>query len=364
MTEIIVIAPRDGAQEIGGRLWEVLRYALEGHSWQLLGTKEEVESYLEKKTDAIRPVLFALSLGESGINLEYVRILRYLREHPTALEGFVGGVLADGKSDLYTKSAARELVFTANCAGCTFVGRPLVEGTRTLSNFSIVARNMDTDLATAYKKSAAILVKEILEFERPVSDRPNLLVLHASSHKNSNTFAIWNAVKERLGDFTITEIGLRNGTLSDCSGCPYKMCLHFGENESCFYGGVMVEAVYPAVKKADAILMLCPNYNDAISANLTAFINRLTALFRTTRFYDKALFAIVVSGYSGSDIVAEQLVAALNMNKTFYLPGRFAMMETANDPGSAMKLPEIDGRIEAFAGRIRSTLQTVKKEVY
>lgn len=56
--------------------------------------------------------------------------------------------------------------------------------------------------------------------------------------------------------------------------------------------------------------MLCPNYNDALSANLTAFINRLTSLFRTTRFYDKALFAVVVSGYSGSDIVAEQLIAA------------------------------------------------------
>ena len=52
----------------------------------------------------------------------------------------------------------------------------------------------------------------------------------------------------------------------------------------CFYGGAMVENIYPAVKWADAILLLCPNYNDALSANMTAFINRLTALFRTTRF--------------------------------------------------------------------------------
>ena len=55
--------------------------------------------------------------------------------------------------------------------------------------------------------------------------------------------------------------------------------------------------------------MLCPNYNDALSANLTAFVNRLTALFRQTRFYDKALFAIVVSGYSGGDILARQLIS-------------------------------------------------------
>lgn len=104
------------------------------------------------------------------------------------------------------------------------------------------------------------------------------------------------------------------------------------------------------------------NYNDALSANMTAFINRLTALFRTTRFYDKALFGIIVSGYSGSDIVAEQLIAALNMNKTFYLPGNFAMMETANKAGTAMKLPGIEARIEKFAANITKTLKKEEME--
>ena len=89
------------------------------------------------------------------------------------------------------------------------------------------------------------------------------------------------------------------------------MCLHFGERGKCFYGGPIVESVYPGIQWADGILLLCPNYNDALSANLTAFINRLTALFRTTRFYDKALFAIIVSGYSGSDLIAGQLITAL-----------------------------------------------------
>ena len=103
-------------------------------------------------------------------------------------------------------------------------------------------------------------------------------------------------------------------------------------------------------------MMRCPNYNDALSANLTAFINRLTALFRQTRFYDKALFSIVVSGYSGGDIVARQLIAGLNMNKSFFLPGRFSMLETANDPGEALALPGIAERLDEFAARIRNTL--------
>ena len=118
----------------------------------------------------------------------------------------------------------------------------------------------------------------------------------------------------------------------------------------------MAEEVYPAVREADALVMLCANYNDALAANLTAFINRLTALFRQVRFYDKALFAVVVSGYSGSDIVAEQLIAALNMNKTFYLPPRFALLETANNAGQALTLDGIEERISAFADNIRKTL--------
>ena len=119
----------------------------------------------------------------------------------------------------------------------------------------------------------------------------------------------------------------------------------------------MQDDVYPAVKWADGILLLSPNYNDALSANITAFINRLTALFRTTRFYDKAMFAIIVSGYSGSDLIAGQLVTALNMNKTFYLPGNFCMMETGNNPGTAMQSEGVMERICDFAKKIEDTLQ-------
>ena len=54
----------------------------------------------------------------------------------------------------------------------------------------------------------------------------------------------------------------------------------------------MQEAVYPAVRRADGLILMCPNYSGALSANLSAFISRLTALFRQTRFYEKAVFAL------------------------------------------------------------------------
>ena len=394
-----VIYPQEGPAGLSERLHKVLKEALSGVKCVILTTAEETGKYFREAgppEGRFRPVLFVIALGMDGVNLEYMRLLRLLREDRSLLTGCAGGVITDGESDLYTKAVSRELVFTANRAGCAFVGRPLVEGTRTLSNFSVVAQILSTDEETAYRRSAAELVKEILAFsrrggaagshflgsggsvhtgaaeaaradgssaaaekERPKKPpRRKLLVLHASIRKTSNTLAIWNRTEEYLKDapLEIRTISLQNGTLYDCAGCPYHTCLHYGEQGSCFYGGIMAEEVYPAVREADALVMLCANYNDALAANLTAFINRLTALFRQVRFYDKALFAVVVSGYSGSDIVAEQLIAALNMNKTFYLPPRFALLETANNAGQALTLPGIEERIRGFAENIRRTL--------
>lgn len=362
--KLLVIELRGGGLLENKRLTGVVEYALSSIPHETVYTAEEFERYLEEKRSAkaeeehIKYLMFVLDLGENGINPEYYRLLGFLRakRDKKLLDGFTAGLIADSSSELYTKYTAKELVFAANGAGCAFVGRPLVEGTKTLSNFTVTARNMETDCLTAYQESARRLAAGLVEFHRQRCESPELLVLHASSHATSNTFDLWSQVKNRLEGIRVTEIGLRNGALADCSGCPFRMCLHYGEKGSCFYGGVMVEDVYPAVKRAAAILMLCPNYNDALSANLTAFINRLTALFRTTSFQEKALFAIVVSGYSGGDVVAGQLIAALNMNKSFYLPGCFAMLETANDAGTALKLPGIAQRTNAFAARLTDAL--------
>ncbi|MBR5268221.1 MAG: flavodoxin family protein [Lachnospiraceae bacterium] len=305
-----------------------------------------------------KKIIFAIPLGKNGVNRGYYEVLAWLRTGKQVLEGSVAGFLIDADSELFTKAAARELAVAANEAGCAFPGRPLVEGTESLDNYIVQAANMNTDKMGAYIKSARILAEQLLEFCWEKREHPHLLVLHASNHKTSNTMQIWNEVRAKIEDqIEIREVNLRNGTLEDCAGCPFKMCLHFGERGQCFYGGAIQDEVYPGVKWADGILMLCPNYNDALSANMTAFINRLTALFRTQRFYDKAMFAIIVSGYSGSDLIAGQLVTALNMNKTFYMPGNFCMMETGNAPGSAMQSEGIHERINSFASQIISTLK-------
>ena len=100
------------------------------------------------------------------------------------------------------------------------------------------------------------------------------------------------------------------------------------------------------------MVLICPNYNDSVSANIMAFINRLTALFRTNDFSSKKVFALVVSGYSGGDLVAQQILGAMNMNKNFELPAGFALMETANDPGTIVKIDNIEYKAADFAKNI------------
>ena len=339
---LTVVCPGDTASE---RYALTLEHALRGHPARV---RPRMDGSLENQR-----VLFAVPLDESGVNHGYYDLLAYLRTHPGCLDGSVGGVLVDGPGDLYTKAVGRELVLSASRAGCAFPGRPLVEATGDLRNFTVQAKNAGCSSEEAYRLAAADLTDRVLGFAPPKRHQPKLLVLHASNHRTSNTLALWSRCRERLGKVCeITEIGLRNGTLEDCAGCPYTMCLHFGEKGGCFYGGVMVQEVYPAIREADAVVLLCPNYNDALSANLTAAINRLTALYRTTPFTDKAVFAIVVSGYSGGDIVARQVVSALNMNKGFWLPPNFCLLETANDAGTAVELPGIEERLSEFTENI------------
>ena len=299
-----------------------------------------------------RRLLFAVALDPSGCNLAYYGMLQALRGCDTLLRGSVAGVIVTGVGEFYTKDVARDMVFAANQAGCAFLGRPLVEATGSLRNFRTQAQIGGTDEVTAFHAALAELIARLDAWEKPAPIR-NVLALHASQRATSNTLALWELVKAGLpADMEVREICLRNGTMADCNGCSYTACLHFGEQGGCFYGGPMVDEVYPAVRRCDALVMLCANYNDALAANLTACVNRLTALFRQTRMYDKRLFGLIVSGYSGGDLLARQLISALNMNKSFYLPPRFSLLETANERGSLVKLPGIEAQAAAFARHI------------
>lgn len=353
--KLYIIKPRCGEPARTERLDTVLADALrvpevKDFSIVHVGCAEEMPQEL------CGAVLFVISLGVSGVNLEYYALLKYIRLHPHLFDGCTGALIVDGAGEFYTKSVSRELVLAANMAGCAFIGRPLVEGTGTLFNYNVQAKIRGTDQLTAYRDSARELVQRLLASQIPDQPSPEkskrFLALHAGNATTSNTLGLWHLVREHLGDTVSQEISLRDGEVWDCRGCSYETCHHLGEEGKCFYGGVITRDVYPALQSCTGLVMICPNYNDAVGANLTAFINRMTAIFNVRRFYETDLYAVIVSGYSGSDIVAQQLISSLCMNKSFHLPPRFAMMETANDPRSIYSLPGIEERAERFAGHL------------
>ena len=300
-----------------------------------------------------RRVLFAVSVEPFGMNEQTVRLLTRIRQETDCLKGSFGAMLIDAEGELYSKQLAHMLMLSCNQAGCRFMGRPLVEATGSLHNLDIQSKRLGLDNLNTYYTLAKNLVHRLRDFAPKRIRKPKLLMLHASNRQTSNTIALGEAVCSRLQDkISIRELSLRNGAVLDCNGCSYQVCSHFAEQGSCFYGGAMVAEVYPAVLESDLLMILCPNYNDAVGANILAFINRLTSLTVNNLLEGKLLYSIVVSGYSGSDLVAQQLLGALSLNKAFSLPPRCCLMETANDPGAALRLPGIEQRINAFAASI------------
>ena len=91
-------------------------------------------------------------------------------------------------------------------------------------------------------------------------------------------------------------------------------------------------------------------------ANIVATINRLNALFRDTKFYDKKIFSVIVSPYTGGDALAKQLISSMNMNKTFELPPNFSIMATANESRPIYKVPGINSKAKKFAEHITKNI--------
>lgn len=299
-------------------------------------------------------ILFAVELNTIGVSNTMNDIFESLYDIGNdSLLNSEGALLVTSISNLFSKTFAQSIVFLANNLGCSFVGRPLVEATFNLDNIKAMKKIYDMPLEDICLKQCETLKNRFLyKTKKPSHSPKKLLVLHSSKKSISNTLSLWDMVKPELKQVEIVEINVGIGDIEDCKGCPYTTCKYFGSQSKCFYGGIVVEEVYPAILECDSLLLISPNYNDMVTANLVASINRLTALYRKTKFYDKQLFSIIVSGYSGSDGIAKQLISSLNMNKTFRLPPYFALMETANDLGSILEVPDIKIKSKAFAENI------------
>ncbi len=349
MNELIVLMPG----EISERLQKMLEYSTKGYDLNIVSTCDEMKDL------KCRKILFVAELGDTGINIELFKMLEKISlSGNDFMENSFGSVLINSGSELFSRDIARKIILYANLAGCMFPGRPLSEATGSLKNFNTQKKRApNLTLEEICLEDSRNVVERLMNFKINKLSDPKILVLHASNYRTSNTLSLWKMVKSNLSDYDINEIHIENGSVRDCKGCPYKACKHYSQSSNCFYGGIMVEEVYPAIINSDILIMLCPNYNDSISANLSAAINRLTALFRKVKFYDKYIYSIIVSGFSGSDIIAQQLISSLNINKTFMLPPKFALMETANDFGEIENVEDIREKAAEFAENIKKCVE-------
>lgn len=333
-------------------LKRMIDFATENIDYTTLDTFDHIPDLKSKK------VIFAVELPITGmsnnLNKFFINLFERGRD---SLKGSEAIVLIHSNYQLFTKTAAQNIIFLSNLLGCRFPGRPLVEATGNLDNFNALVNiyNLPND-EICFKLCRELGNRFINDTILPI-ENPKITVIHSSNWNTSNTLLLWQMVKKHLKYENILEINVGNGNIVDCAGCPYTTCKHFGQQSKCFYGGIIVEEVYPAIFESDAVIFICPNYNDMISANLVAVINRLTALFRKIKFYDKTLFSIIVSGYSGGDALAKQLISSLNINKTFRLPPYFSLMATANDKGTIKKVPNIEEKAREFAKNIMDEIK-------
>lgn len=328
----------------------MIEYSTKGTECEVLKSFETIDNLHNRK------ILFVIELGDTGINIELCKMLEKIKlSGKSFMRNSVASILINSNNELHTRDVARKTILYCNMAGCTFPGRPLCEAAGTLRNFKTQQKLFpNLTLEEICLNDSKNTVEKLINFKPVELTKPKILVLHASNYKTSNTLSLWQKVKENLEGCSINEIHIENGSVKDCKACSYKACKHYSQSHNCFYGGIMVEEVYPAIIDCDILIMLCPNYNDTISANLSATINRLTALFRSVKFYDKYIYSIIVSGFSGSDIIAQQLISAININKTFILPPSFALLATANDIGDIEQVENINEKAKEFASIIRS----------
>ncbi len=348
MNKIYLIMPG----ELSDKLSKMLEAAILGIDRHIITDPDDIPDLRNKK------IVFAVQLDDLGYNLPLFEILSKISKRGRdALFGSSGVIIINSPNELYTKSVSQDIIFKANQMGCRFPGHPLIEGIEELKNFRTWQKQLNLPLDDIAAQMCTKLRKNFLNDNPKTVTNPRILVLHASSHKTSNTLRLWNMIKEHIENCIIEEYHVENGTIVDCKGCLFTTCMHYSEKQSCFYGGVITKEILPAIERADAVIWICPNYNDAISAKLTAVINRMTVLYRRTKFYNKTVFGVIVSGNSGSDSVAKQLIGALNINKSFRLPPYFAISAIANDPGDIMKVKDIEQIVKGFAKNIMSGIK-------
>lgn len=347
MSRLVIVAPEGRGHFSQNRLEGVLKRLAPEARW--IRDADELEACRDAE------VLFAIALDASGMNAGYDRMKRRMATERDLLHGARAAVVVDGPGALFTKSVGRELVFRANHAGCAFIPRALIEATGNLANFELRAALLETDLERAYHYHlAGLLGRLAADRPRPPQGTARLSVLCATDRLGTaNTVALWRHMERRLPEAVERHlVNLGKGRIFDCFGCSYSHC----RTRGCPKTDALTEGLYDELAQADGVLLLVPNLNDGLGPDMAAFLNRMTHLANGDLIRHQAIFAVIVSGYSGGDIITRQILNGFCLNKGFHLPPYFAMMETANRPLAILENDRALAHAERFSTHIAEVL--------
>jgi len=318
--------------------------------------------------------LFYVALDPLG---EHMSLHRFLLNERECFENSgtclftrcVVGIVVTSPNTLYTKTFLKKFLFMINEMGAEIMGHPAVEILPHYDNFKIRSEAEGVSKEQACFSQIQSLIKRLGSYVFLKKDHFNILALHAGHLEMSTTLHLWHLIKTKIAEklphqvITLEEIHVEEGKITDCYGCPFETCLYYGVDKQCFYGGIVVEALFPALERADLVVWVCPNYNDAISAKLMAVINRMTALYRQMSFNDKYIGAVIVSANSGMDTVAGQLIGALCINKGFRLGPHFSVGTLANHPSALKENESLEACISSYVDALYENVhKNIKKK--
>jgi multimeric flavodoxin WrbA len=149
--------------------------------------------------------------------------------------------------------------------------------------------------------------------------------------------------------------GVRGKRIEFCTHCDY--CL---KGNGCVFDDD-VQALYPLLREAEALVIATPVYNGGVSAQLKAVMDRTRALLAQDKdaLKDKPGIAIAVGGdrVGGQELALQQIQTFLTLNGAIHLSGGFF---GANLGASLWSKDSMKGIKEDEEG-MRSMRKTVKR---
>ncbi len=302
-----------------------------------------------------KTLLLASGVNGIGNDRPMMDFLCAQKQLPTAFRDTTVACFVESETLRFTREAGIRYLYLTNRMGAHLPGRSLVEASQDLENLDALS---DALGATSEKILTGQLegARKRLLTPHEKKERPRLSVWTIGREGVSATRAVWDQVAQHLQGVDYDLLSFGNQNIRDCRGCAYEICKKMGEQTRCIYDDYVVESLYPSIEACDALLILAPNYNDMLPANIVSAINRMTALFRKRKFYDKRLFSIIVAGHTGAELLSRQLISALHVNKTFALPPCFSFEVRAHNVASVEGNPTLPSRAKLFAEHIQANL--------